>query len=134
MTRKVAGRRRARHACLKLLFQREFRGIDAETLLAEFDTEDPFVARIVRGVEAHGDELDAVIREKARGWELDRLVSVDRNVLRLALYELRHTDTPPEVVINEAVELAKRYGTEASASFINGVLDRVWKELAGAVR
>ncbi len=71
--------------------------------------------------ERHRD-LDALLAPLMRGWALDRLANTDRTMLRLAAYELLHTQTPPQVVINEAVELAKRYGTEESGRFVNGVL------------
>lgn len=70
-------------------------------------------------------ELDAIIAEHARGWRVERMPAVDRNVLRIGVYELVHTDTPPGAVIDEAVELAKRYSTGRSGAFVNGVLDAV---------
>lgn len=122
-------RRKARQLLLKTLFQQDFRTVDADALIADGGIDDPFLCDALHGIQAHRNELDALIEGYAQGWSLERLVSVDRNILRLALYELFHTDTPHEVVINEAVELAKRFGTEHSAAFINGVLDRIWKEL-----
>jgi len=122
-------RRKARQLLLKTLFQQDFRTVDADALIADGGFDDPFLCDTLHGIQVHRAELDALIGNYAQGWVLERLVSVDRNILRLALYELRHTDTPAQVVINEAVELAKRFGTQQSASFINGVLDRVWKEL-----
>lgn len=83
-------------------------------------------------VHAHQAEIDSIIDKRAHGWGLDRLPLVDRNLLRLALCELLYTDTPPEVVMNEAVELAKSYGTDQAPAVINGILDRVWKERNGA--
>ncbi len=68
------------------------------------------------------DELDAELSRASTGWRVDRMPAVDRSILRLGLYELRHTDTPVAVVISEAVELAKRYSTSKSGSFVNGVL------------
>lgn len=127
----MKGRRRARRTVLELLFQLEFRRVTPEALLEELCERDPFVCEVLQGIQAHRDELDRLIAERAAGWPLERLVSVDRNVLRLGLYELLYTDTPAEVAINEAVELAKRYGTERSAAFVNGVLDRFWKERQG---
>lgn len=70
-------------------------------------------------------ELDAELEGAARGWRVERMPAVDRNILRLALYELRHTDTPVAVVISEAVELAKTYSTARSGSFVNGVLGKL---------
>jgi len=120
-------RHSARQWVLRFLFQRDFRAVDPCELLEENHLKDPFVLEILEGVQSRQTELDALISQRARGWTLDRLATVDRNILRLSLYELLYTQTPGEVVINEAVELAKRFGTERSADFVNGVLDRVWK-------
>lgn len=117
-------RRRARELILRALFQRDF--VEG----AEFDRPtDPYVSGVLEGIEAHREEIDRLIEERAEGWPLERLHSVDRNILRLAIYELLYReDIPAEVVINEAVELAKKYGTERSPAFINGILDRILKE------
>ena len=94
--------------------------------------QDSFVIETLSGIAQHRQQLDELIASYTRGWALERLLTVDRNILRLALYELLHTQTPAEVVINEAVELAKRFGAEHSAAFVNGLLDRVWKSLKAA--
>jgi len=120
-------RRNARQWLLRFLFQCDFRSVDPRELVEEHHLEDPFVLEMLEGVKAHQAEVDELISQRAQGWTLDRLATVDRNILRLALYELLYTQTPGEVVINEAVELAKRFGTERSADFVNGILDRVWK-------
>lgn len=121
-------RRQAREQALRALFQREF----LETLEEEDLPEDPYGRKLVQGVEEHREEIDRRIEERAEGWPLERLHSVDRNLLRLAIYELLYEeDVPPEVVIDEAVELAKKYGTERSPAFINGILDRIYKEERG---
>jgi N utilization substance protein B len=126
---KTLSRRAARERILKLLFQRDFRSISWEELLAEHPTDDPYVLEILQGLESKRPEIDRLIAEKAEGWRLERLHSVDRNILRLAVYELCYReDVPPEVVIDEAVELAKKYSGEHSPAFINGILDRIWKE------
>ncbi len=125
-------RRKARQLLLKALFQQDFRQADAEALIADNGFEDAFLCDALRGIQAHRVELDRLIAGHTPGWTLDRLVAVDRNILRLAIYELHHTQTPAEVVINEAVELAKRFGTERSPAFINGVLDRIWREQPSA--
>lgn len=121
-------RRKARQLLLRFLFQQDFRELDLDALLDEYAFEDAFISETLRGVHKHQAELDRLIAARARGWSLDRLATVDRNILRLAMYELLHTGTPAEVVINEAVELAKRFGTEHSAAFVNGVLDQTWKD------
>ena len=75
------------------------------------------------------DELDALIAAWARNWRISRMAAVDRNILRLGAYELAHTTTPAAVVLNEAVELARRFGSDASPSFVNGILDALAHEL-----
>lgn len=89
-----------------------------------------FAKELVLGVAAHRDALDALIAEHAKNWRLERMASVDRNVLRLGVFELLHGDAPAAVVIDEAVELARRFGGDRSPAFVNGVLDAV----AGDVR
>jgi N utilization substance protein B len=84
-----------------------------------------FAKELVCGAMAVREEIDARIAAHARNWRLDRMAAVDRNLLRLAVYELIRTDTPAQVVINEAVELAHDFGGERSPAFINGVLDAV---------
>lgn len=123
-------RRKAREILLKLLFQRDFRPVSLEELLAEdsLGDQEDYIRRTLQGIIEHQEEIDRVIAEKAIGWRLERLVSVDRNILRLGIYEILYTDIPAEVAINEAVELSKKYSTEHSHIFINGILDRVFKE------
>lgn len=93
------------------------------------DTLSAKATRLVEGVRAHADEIDAAINQAAIDWRVDRMAAVDRNVLRIAVYELGWTDTPRAVVMNEAVEMAKTYSTAKSGSFVNGVLDKVVKNL-----
>lgn len=124
-------RRKAREAVLRCLYRWEFLKLPPEELLAEVDLPQEaqdFARSLLFGVLAHRDKIDPIIEERAHGWGLDRLPLVDRNILRLGLYELLFTETPPEVVIDEAVELAKAYGTERAPAVINAILDRVWKE------
>ena len=128
-------RRKARELILKILFQREFRPESLEQLLAEEAPSDAYVTEVLQGIEANQAEIDKFIAEKAAGWRLERLVSVDRNILRIAIYEILYrADIPAEVAINEAVELAKKFSTEHSPTFINGILDRIWKEQKNAGR
>lgn len=88
-----------------------------------------FMEQLVRGTLAHREAIDTIIRGHLRGWTLERLAAVDRAILRMALYELLfHEDVPPKVTIDEAVELAKTFGDEASPKFINGVLSTVARE------
>ncbi len=86
-------------------------------------------AALVQGVCANREAIDALIGRIASGWRIERMPVVDRNVLRLGVYELLHTDTPVGVVVSEAVEIAKRYSTARSGAFVNGVLGRLVDEL-----
>ena len=79
-------------------------------------------------------ELDERIEQTAANWSLHRMAATDRNVLRLGAYEILHTDTPPRVAIDEAVELAKRFGAAQSAQFVNGILDQLMHEQGGRRR
>jgi N utilization substance protein B len=85
-----------------------------------------FADALIRGTLQHQESIDAIIRRTVKNWELHRIAAVDRNILRLAIYEMLHcTDIPPVVSINEAVDIAKRFSTEESGKFVNGVLDRI---------
>jgi transcription antitermination protein NusB len=120
----TGSRREARERALSLLYEAELKDQAPGDLLGELPVDpDPFAAELVRGVGAHQGELDEVIAHFAIDWALDRMPVIDRNVLRLAVFELLHRpDTPVGAVISEAVELAKRYSTEDSGRFVNGVL------------
>lgn len=126
-------RTRGRELALQLLYQMDLRGEDllpeARQFLAaeEGDRETrAFAERLVDGTREHRAEIDAVIRGVAQNWEIGRMAVIDRNVLRLATYELLHCrDVPPKVAINEAIELGKRYSTANSGAFINGILDKI---------
>ena len=90
----------------------------------------PFVERLVKGVEAHSRALAELIGRCSLNWKLPRMGRVDRNVLRLAAYELAfEPDVPTKATLNEAIEIAKRYGTEDSGKFVNGILDRIAQDL-----
>jgi N utilization substance protein B len=84
-----------------------------------------FALELVRGIDAHRAEIDALITRHATNWRLSRMAAVDRNTLRIGAYELLHTDTPATVVIDEAIELARRFGDDPSPAFVNGILDAV---------
>src|SRR5690606_2569724 len=82
--------------------------------------------RLIRGTREHRDETDKLLRTVTRNWDLKRMATVDRNVLRMAAYELLHcSDIPPKVAINEAIEIGKKFSTANSGGFINGILDRI---------
>ncbi len=120
-------RHQARETILKVLFQRDFRRESCADLLMGHEVDD-YVREVLRGIEDHQAEIDDLIATHTRGWRLERLHSVDRNLLRLGIYELLYRpDVPPQVVIDEAVELAKKYGSEHSGSFVNGMLDTLWR-------
>jgi N utilization substance protein B len=94
-----------------------------------------FADPLIRGTMEHRDEADEVIRKHAKNWELHRIAAVDRNVLRLAIYEMLHReDIPPVVSINEAVDIAKKFSTQDSGKFVNGILDKVKGELMRPAR
>jgi len=91
----------------------------------------PFAKELVSGVTRDCERLDRILGEHARNWRIDRMAAVDRNILRLATLELVHTDTPASVVIDEAIELARRFGDDPSPGFVNGVLDAVARAVRG---
>ncbi len=126
-------RRRSRDLALQVLFQLDVGRMPVDEALAAARRDDgsvdwEFVVELSRGAAAHTPELDELITSHLSGWTLDRLASIDRVILRMALYELRYLSTPPGAVINEAVELAKRYGTDESGGFVNGVLGSIHRE------
>jgi transcription antitermination protein NusB len=136
----VGTRRRARELALQLLYQYELTGSSPEAMQAEFEewrgtTElvRAFADLLLRGSLERLEEIDAELGRQTAHWRLERLAAVDRNILRLAMYELLFlTDTPHAVVINEAIEIAKKYGAKDSARFVNGVLDGFVKRRAEA--
>jgi N utilization substance protein B len=92
-----------------------------------------FAEALVRGTTANLEEIDGIIQRASKNWRLERMARVDRNLLRLATWELRYApDVPVKVVINEAIEVAKRYGAAESPAFVNGLLDRISQELRRA--
>jgi len=137
-------RTRAREAALQVLYQLDLRG--AEVLeqiepildrLLDGGGADPgirqFTRELVLGCWGHRDELDARIAAVAENWDIRRMAVIDRNVLRLATYELLFVaDVPAKVAINEAIDLAKRYSTGDSGAFVNGILDRIRMEAGGS--
>jgi N utilization substance protein B len=136
----MASRRKSRELALQMLFQWEVGGHTPAKVLASFLPplkSDPdvkeFARKLFEGAVADIDTIDPLLRRHAEHWKLERMAAVDRNVLRLALYELLHEpDTPPAVVINEALELARRFSAADSVEFVNGVLDAVRKSMPAA--
>jgi len=131
-------RRKSRELALQLLYQLDLQDASsAEPYLDEFWTRHPvdgevrgFVESLVRGTKLHQQKIDEVIGQFAENWDLDRMAVVDRNILREGVFELLWMmEIPPKVAINEALEVAKKFSTRESSRFINGLLDRVHKEL-----
>lgn len=125
-------RRRARERALQILFGLDFTGYDPSEALPLFWESCPtrrsaraYAEHLVKGVTERKEELDAEIAQRLDNWRIERLGVVERNILRLALFEMMfESDVPPRVATNEAIELAKMFGAEDSPRFINGVLDR----------
>jgi len=133
-------RSRGREVALQLLYQREHNPKIDRPALEQFTNERikeeairKFCLFLYDGVVAQLADIDAKITTAADNWRLSRMPTVDRNILRLGAYELLHMpDTPAAVAFDEAIELARRYGTADSSAFVNGVLDRLRREAAGA--
>jgi transcription antitermination protein NusB len=131
----MASRRKARELALQMLFQWELGQHTPQHVIATFlrsqrtdPEEEGFARSLFEGTVSEVESLNRMIQERAEHWRLERMAAVDRNVIRLALYELLHYgETPPAVVINEALELARRFSTADSVDFVNGVLDAVRK-------
>ena len=129
-------RSKSRRIALEALYQIDLVGADPADVLRSYlsvRSKDPsicdFARRLVEGVVDRSEELDGLIAEAAENWRIERMAVLDRNVMRIAVFELLYMDDiPPKVSINEAIELAKRYGNAESGQFVNGVLDRI-KEL-----
>lgn len=131
----MANRSRAREVALQVLYQDDFRsetdpGADESFLHARLANEEliAFARNLVNGVRRNRGEIDAELTQKADNWSLHRMAATDRNVMRLGAYEILYSDTPNRVAINEAIELAKRFGSAQSAQFVNGILDRLLGE------
>jgi N utilization substance protein B len=128
----MSRRSRAREVALQVLFQDDLNPganpAKAEQFLrARLKGEElaAFAQSLVAGVRRNRVELDELLARTADNWSLERMAATDRNVLRLGAYEILYSDTPDRVAINEAVELAKRFGSRQSAQFVNGILDRL---------
>ena len=127
---------------MRILFQFDLGGVPVDVSLArEVDEhglsgpEEQFLRETAMGTYNKLKEIDSIISRHLQGWKLERIAAVDRNILRLATYELLYSDdVPPRVSINEAVELAKKYGDEDSSRFVNGVLASILRETQGEPR
>ena len=125
-------RRESREKVFQTLFMMDALGVGPDeaiplfALMSDAPTDPAYYGGTVRGVWEHREEIDALIRRAAEHWRLERMALVDRNILRLGAYEIcRSEDIPFVVAINEAVDLAKRFGSEESGAFINGILDKI---------
>jgi N utilization substance protein B len=127
----VATRREARERALELCFELEARHLDVDVLLASLPVApDPYTEQVVRGVDEHRDDLDALLRKFSEHWAVERMPAVDRALLRIGGYELGwEPEIPTPVVIDEAVDLAGRYSTKDSGRFVNALLARMAEEL-----
>jgi N utilization substance protein B len=130
----VGSRREARERALGLLYEADAKGAAPDDVVAEQELPpDPFAVDLVHGVASHLDESDELIRRFTKGWALERMPVIDRTLLRMAIFELaHHPEIPTAAIISEAVELAKRYSTDDSGRFVNGMLGRIADELRPA--
>jgi len=126
----------AREAAMQLVFEQIFGGEGETQTLVDLidyipdDKDQGYIDTVVNGVHDHASELDAEIASCLRGWTIARLSRVDLAILRLAVFEMKHTDLPAAVAINEAVELTRKYSQEESCSFINGVLGTISRKMS----
>jgi N utilization substance protein B len=141
-------RREGREAAVQFLYQIDLHGGEAPLEAAVFwqlraapdakpvpEKTRAFAGELVAGVQAHAGEIDALIKKFTANYELHRIAAVDRNVLRVAIYEMLHShEVAPVIAINEAIEIAKKFGSEKSGGFVNGILDRVKAELKRPAR
>jgi len=128
-------RRKARETALQVLYKTDIAegespggfGPDMEALAPGTEAR-RYCELLVRGALDHVREIDSVVEANSENWTVERMAVVDRNILRVSVFEILYTDTPYKVIIDEAVELAKRYGSEGSSSFINGIIDKIRRD------
>ena len=131
----MGARRKARELAVQMLYQYDLSGNLPETIVSTFEelqkskpNTREFATKIFHGTVAHIATIDEMIQQQADNWRLSRMAVVDRNIIRLSVYEFLHEDdTPKLVIIDEAIEIAKKFGTEKSSQFINGILDGILK-------
>lgn len=129
----MGSRRKARELALQMLFQHDLSGNDPAQILSTFEdlrkVRPPirdFAARLFEGTVAESQKLDDIIQAQSENWRMSRMAVVDRNIIRMSVWEFLHQDdTPKLVIIDEAIEIAKRFGTQKSSQFVNGVLDGI---------
>jgi N utilization substance protein B len=135
----MGSRRKARECALQMLFAADVAGTRGDQLARMFWSEladgelepdaQEFATKLAMGALAHLDEVDEKIKSRAEHWRISRMALVDRNLLRLAVYEFLHEPTPRTVIINEALEIARRFSTWEATQFINGILDAIKRDL-----
>lgn len=138
----MSGRHEARTCAVQFLFQRDFNTDELDAALSEFWSERKagpkvrqFSEELIRGVEGCREDLDLRLQRYAENWDLKRMGAVDRNVMRVALFEMLYrSDIPPVVSINEAVDLAKELSSDESGRFVNGILDRARRDISRPAR
>lgn len=131
----MGARRKARELALQMLFQHDLSGNAPDTIVTTFEdlqkskpNTREFAVKIFRGTVDNLTSIDDMIQQQADNWRLSRMAVVDRNIIRMSVYEFLHeTDTPKLVIIDEAIEIAKKFGTQKSSQFINGILDGILK-------
>jgi N utilization substance protein B len=131
----MGARRKARELAVQMLYQYDLSGNGPDMIIDTFEdlqkskpNTREFAAKIFRGTVDHLPDIDGMIQAQADNWRLSRMAVVDRNIIRLSVYEFLHeSDTPKLVVIDEAIEIAKKFGTDKSSQFINGILDGILK-------
>jgi len=136
----LGARRRAREIAVQVLYQMEVNPLDPPEALETFwrtttvsETVKGFVTRIVEGVHEHLEEIDTLIKKHSEHWRLERIDRVDKSILRMGAFELLFCDdSPRKVALNEAIDIGKKFGTEESGAFINGILDKITKTEAQA--
>ena len=130
-------RRDARRLAIDILYQADITGAEPADVLTSWREAErevpPFAEELIDGVAEHGPEIDLLLEEHAEDWTLARMAALDRTILRVAVFELRHrADVPPSVAISEAVEAASELSSDESKGFVNGILGRIAREPGGA--
>jgi len=131
----MGARRKARELALQMLYQHDLSGNSPEVIVSTFEelqkskaNTREFATKIFKGTLEHLDKIDEMIVQQADNWRISRMAVVDRNIIRMSIYEFLHEhDTPKLVIIDEAIEIAKKFGTQKSSQFINGILDGILK-------
>jgi N utilization substance protein B len=131
----MGARRKARELALQMLYQHDLSGNTPDTIVSTFEdlqkskpNTREFATRIFKGTVDNLTSIDEMIVQQADNWRLSRMAVVDRNIIRMSIYEFLHEkDTPKLVIIDEAIEIAKKFGTQKSSQFINGILDGILK-------